>query len=457
MTAASSRCARFAFVLGCLGLSGIALAQAPGAAPSLSADDLARAQNPVWMRGAGLDRVDGELWAAGPGYKAHFRSGSVEITPPLGQDAPRSLPLVFALESIDLGATRVLTASGAVEPVQDGQSARYVHGGGIVERYDARVDGLEQSFVLDERPQGAGDLVVRGRASTELVPEAKGAGLFFRAAGLDGDRGLEYGGVTGIDANGRRMPGSVTWLGDAIELRLPAAFVATAAFPLTIDPVIGGTFSVANQFNTFFADPDVAFHLATPTYLVTFERVWSATDFDVYAQRVSVEGNLVGAQILLETSIFNLALNPTVAICSPSGSFLVAWQQSSNVNGPFDLVAKSVSASTGLQSLPVTLNTVAAGSTIDPDAGGSAVGAAASVFVFWTQLGANPGIHYARVDVPASGAPSLNGKYQLSADPNDSKPTVSKYRLNAHLVAWQRFYSTPAPGDHDLFHAVVGT
>ena len=117
----------------------------------------------------GVARADGRTWGLGPDYKCAFRAGGIEFTPALGPGAPRNLPLGYRLESVSRGGALHFSASGASAPVAGDTEVRYGHPGGVVERYELRREGVEQSFVFPEPPPGAGELVVRGRLQTCLL------------------------------------------------------------------------------------------------------------------------------------------------------------------------------------------------------------------------------------------------------------------------------------------------
>jgi hypothetical protein len=104
------------------------------------------------------------------------------------------------------GADLILSAGKDLPRVEiAGRTAVLARSATIRERYEARAEGLEQSFEFLAAPGGRGDLIVRGRISTELGAErcADGSLRF----GLPGVGGVSVGTVTGIDALGRKRRG----------------------------------------------------------------------------------------------------------------------------------------------------------------------------------------------------------------------------------------------------------
>ena len=180
-----------------------------------------------------LHREADVLRGGGPEYAVVFDRRGLEFTPALGSRAPRNHPFRFTLESIDRGGASILSIDQrGAEPRQHGTTASYQRSPAIVERYDLGPDGVELSFVFRDPLPGSGDLVVRGRIATELTPAATGQfedGVSFE---LQGVGGVHVGAVTGIDAAGRRTPGSLRCDGAHLELVLPARFVDTATYPL---------------------------------------------------------------------------------------------------------------------------------------------------------------------------------------------------------------------------------
>jgi hypothetical protein len=410
------------------------------AGPALS--DAQRA--PRALANVGMQHEDGALWAVGATYKARFDASGVMIVPPLGAAAPRSLPLWLDLQSVALGDAQLLDASAAVTPVMQGLTAVYAHAAGVQERYEARVEGLEQSFVISALPAASGDLVVRVGFASELAPRADGIGLFFDdGRGL----GLRVGGVTGIDANGERCAGTLELAGGAIELRLPASFVATAALPLVVDPLIGGADTIYSADDS--ADADASYDVTFDDYLVVFERQWSATDVDVYGQRISAAGTLVGGTILFETTITNVATDPAVANCNESNKWLCVWQQDDG--GDDNIFGRACNASDGTLGSAFGIGNTTA-SEVDPDVGGEEALGFDEVMVVWD----GDGIRAARVTLPAAGSSGLTSLHTITTDTDDTAPKISNSggAPGNYVVVWERFF-TGTPGDNDIYGAVI--
>ena len=103
---------------------------------------------PVHTRVTGPDEPAYGLWAAGDGYKASFHDG-MRFVPVLGRSYPHNQPFAWRTTSVQVGTRELLT--GAEPTLTHGDwRVEYAHGA-VVEAYDVRRNGLEQSFVLAER------------------------------------------------------------------------------------------------------------------------------------------------------------------------------------------------------------------------------------------------------------------------------------------------------------------
>ncbi|MEM7203283.1 MAG: hypothetical protein AAF628_23675 [Planctomycetota bacterium] len=347
--------------------SSLAFAQVPETGAESLADRLAPPvplSSDDWVA---VSDTDGRTIGAAAGYKAYFDRGSVDVIPVLGDRAPRNQPLRLRLESIRRGGTLIHEAAPANRAPRGalrGDVVSYARGTDIVERYHVRSDGVEQSFVFARPLAGSGDLVVRLAIDTEMVAPAgdRQHTMDFRATDLGG---VHIGAVTGIDATGARTPGHLNFDGGHLELVLPGAFVDRAAYPLVLDPLIGGFDSLGISFDDF--DSDLAYNLANDVWMGTFELRASATDYDVFAQRVDANGQKLGGVISIANGA-GLQYKASIGNCAAQNRFLICWQDDSGASA--DIYGRSVDASTGTPDgiVPVEVN---AAEDTDPDVGGN--------------------------------------------------------------------------------------
>lgn len=179
---------------------------------------------------------DGLVWVRGRDFRASFGAGGFSFYPVLGSDAPRELPVHFAVSSVRIGKSAIPTLATPAEAL--GQVITIDHGS-MREVHHLGLDAIEQTFVFDELPSG-GDLEVDLRVTTELEVHSNGRGdLRF----VDPELGhVSYGAAFVLDAAGRRAPIAREWHGQGIRLTVPASFLETATFPVKIDPPISASF-----------------------------------------------------------------------------------------------------------------------------------------------------------------------------------------------------------------------
>jgi hypothetical protein len=228
------------------------------------------------------DPGDPGIWTSGPDYKASFHDGFT-FYPVLGTSYPRNLPLRWTTAAITAGGSSILSTTPLAHVASDWRYT-YVHGD-VREVYDVRPEGVEQSFVFPQRPVAAGDLVIRGRITTELHCAATAAAhqaLLFRDE--QGNPIVRYGEAFAIDALGRRCDVSTAFDGEHVTLTVSAAWLAQAQFPLTVDPLTTAV-TLPNVIGQTVATCDVGQQGETTTRNVMFaySRIVSASDRDVFA------------------------------------------------------------------------------------------------------------------------------------------------------------------------------
>ncbi len=218
------------------------------------------------------------VWGAGQNYKVSFH-GSPTFVPYLGADYPHNQPLTWHLESVTAGGDELLTGDA---PTRSHSGCRYEYRyGAVTEAYDVRLDGLEQSFVIAQRPSSAGDLVVSMRVAghmepTEFFSDEHRAAVFADAQGAELVR---YGEAFIVDATGNKQPIGTTIAGDIICLRVPASMIANAKFPLTVDPL---TTPIQINAGAAILTTDVVRTDRTDRVCLTYTRAVSSADSDCW-------------------------------------------------------------------------------------------------------------------------------------------------------------------------------
>ncbi len=376
----------------------------------------------ILRRAAGVNRVGGELVGGGPDYEVRFDRRGFEFVPALGSRARRTFALRFELESYGRrhgGVARV----GLAEPLLDGRTVRYTRPG-IVESYETRSEGVEQSFTFDALPPGAGALIVRGRLATELpLASATADGVRFESTGLGG---VTIGKVVGIDARGERADGALRFDRGTLELSLPGDFVARAALPLVLDPLVGAAFNPASGFDD--EDPDVAYDATNDEYLVVWQRVFGAASVGIRAQRVDSAGGLLGSFLTIRSAAFN-ATRPRVANVNLRDAFLVVWAEDN------DIVGTSVAAGGGAVGSAITIAAEAA-TPSEHDIGGEAATTDDDAIVVWA---AGTTARAAQFQMSSTGTLSAFGTTDISSGGSFMTSIAISSNGGAsgrHLVSW---------------------
>ncbi len=307
---------------------------------------------------SGLQPSARGLRAGGAAYRAEFAAGERRFEPALGRLAPTTSRVSLAPQAMRRGEQALSLLRPQALPQQRERCATFAHDGGVEERFDVRPEGLALSWHFPQPLAGDGDLVVRYAVASSLgAPVSSSDGLRF--GGEHG--GVHIGGVTGIDARGRSVPGSLQWVEGGIELSLPDAFLDSAAYPIVLDPLIGTWFPVSSGLTFDDGEPDAAYDATTNRFLVVWRRTFSATDSDVRGQLVTAGGSLVGGTIFFGSS--GVVSPPRVANLGVRDRFVAAWSQLAA--GTSSVEFQAVEAGSGALGFATTV----ASSTTDQFAG----------------------------------------------------------------------------------------
>ena len=158
--------------------------------------------------------------------------------------------------------------------VDDGAGAlSFWRAPGFEEHYIPRGDGVEQNFTFDEPIAGTGDLVftcdVSHHGLTAAPPHpGRNGGISFLAAG-GGAFAARYGQVVVRDSASHGISVEPELIGEkTIRFAIPETFLNTAAFPITVDPLIGGDFFITPENATGVHAPAVV--AGTNNFLVAW-------------------------------------------------------------------------------------------------------------------------------------------------------------------------------------------
>jgi len=263
---------------------------------------------------------DGSLWTRGASYKARFDSSGATYYPYFGPSAPHDYAHSLSPDRVTVGGIP-LAFERSASAVRDGDHVA-LNRGAFVESYDVALDSVEQTFVFDSLPRG-GDLMVHIPVASELDASASVDGIEFRS-----ELGrVVYGRATAVDARGRRAELATELEDGAITWRVDAGFLASATFPLVVDPLVTTIFFPSSPNNDDFS-ADVTSETLTAGWLVVWEERFSSTDSDVYCKYFDSAGQSVAnATIDFTTTTWT---RPRCAELSNWETFLVV---AGSVNG----------------------------------------------------------------------------------------------------------------------------
>ena len=283
---------------------------------------------------------DGGIWVRGERYKLGLAAAGATFQPLFGPRAPRDFPLRLALVGV--------AAGGLEQPLEPGawhrEADHFARSRGLVQECWRCQPAQAQQFFVVQRPTVAGALSLRIAAETDLVGDAAGPGVTFRAGGL-GE--VHYSDAVVIDAAGQRLAVPVEWASGELRVTVPAGFAAGAAWPIVVDPFLH-TVSIEATVSDV-EDPRVTIDPATGTVLVVAEEWLSATDADIVCKRYSNAEPPVLLDTVYAANTTQLTHNPDVACLAAQGQFMVAWHNTAfqgTFTGQFEQRSRQVGSTT---------------------------------------------------------------------------------------------------------------
>lgn len=365
-----------------------------------------------------VDRPDGAggaLWARGADYKASFAGDRWSFVARPATALATAQPLNLRLASARLGGEALMLEAAAVA-VQEGNCVHLQHGA-VRETVELRSRAVEQTFTFAELPR-RGELVLTIDLDTSLVGEQFGAGLRFTGDGTD----VRYSGAIAIDADGDRIAATTQLVGDHVEIRVPASFVATADLPLVIDPLVNsanvtsGTVDVGN--------PDVVYVPATGEWIATYQEIFAAGDWDCWVQRMSSTFQPVGARVAIDFTS-NSFFRPRIAHLRYYGQSMVVGEVRFGTN-PVKVRGRIVGNALALTTGQFDIATSTQDELV-PDVGADSYNGTGYFSVVWEHAysGTDHDIHARQVD---SGG-TLRGTAPTLIDTStfyEANPTISK-------------------------------
>ena len=290
---------------------------------------------------------DGRLSAQAEGWRFEFGQGELAVS---AQDSSWTYRFQGSR-----GGIRALSISTLPEQTAP-SSLEYRHAEGIVERYLVKSRGIEQQFVLPG-PYAGGDVLLTGSVVTDLVPDKTSSfeGIAFQR---NGETALFYGEAKAVDAAGRTALLEERWADGELTIVVPAAFLASAGFPVLVDPYIGGR-AIVDAAVDLAQNPAVATTAAFQALAV-----WSTdatSPKSIRGRIIGPRGNTIVGPIAVVNE-FSLAgttyTKPRVAWSPADGVWVVAAEgHGSGIANPDFIQVNKVDTS-GTKTTGINLNAV---------------------------------------------------------------------------------------------------
>ncbi len=379
---------------------------------------------------------DGALWVRGADYKASFDATGATYYPIFGADMPRHFPIRMSLARAESGSQSIALAAGSA-PVRDGDRIT-IDRGVVDEVYEIGLRGIEQTFVVESRPQG--DLKLSVALDTELPVTETADGLVY-----ENEYGrVQYGRAFVRESNGTKRSVPTRRVAGGVEIEVDAAYLATADFPLVVDPFVSQFGMTQTSMHQQYAD--IAYDATSNTFMVVFEEVVTPADRDVRTITLDGTGNNIVVTSYVDTTTQDWE-RPSVGNLNASNKFLVAASVGSypGFTQPglqFRMVAaRGCNASTPSVWLPSSLVTsleVGLNNRYDVSVGGDELASGTSYFlVTWSEAVSGGATIMARrvnesfVNMPNFVTVSTTGGAVL--------PAVSKHNNHSRWsIAWER-------------------
>lgn len=382
------------------------------------------------------------FWVRGSDYKARFAPQGTTYIPLLGPKAEHRPELTLGVPSLQAGLEAIALQQD-VAPEGSATEVRFERGP-LTEWYRLSPEGIEQLFTF-EHPPGAGPLTVTIPVHCDLEPTENNGGLAFH----NEFGGVHYGSATVLDAAGTSLALETRWLGSAIEITVPEAFLANAQWPVTIDPLI--TTMLVDAWNEDLLYPDIAYDPTSNTVLIVYEEVTGPGDRDVYWRLVTPT---TGA--IVDSNYFDLTTDdwgrPRVAQNTLAGAYLIVAEHDL---GTFQNVGyRVVDSSAGTQGMILGVDATEFVSNQTPDVGGETFPTGSSYwYVTWVQENTSGARRVMATRVDQAGVCTFDGLVLSSLSTQVFRPAISNNAKETSL--WDVVWESGPSGARNVHGAMV--
>jgi len=389
---------------------------------------------------------DGRIWARGQNYKASFGVEGFTYVPFLGSDAPRAYPVAFTVGSMTVNGVPVAFNAAAVPSVQ-GMRVSF-NRGAFTEVYDLAPSGIEQSFIITQPVSG--ELAFHVATATDLRPSAHGDRIEFA-----NERGMvNYSQAIAVDARQTRTTLDTRLTAGGISIKVPAATVASAAWPLVVDPVISTVGVETGSILTRAAD--VAYEPSLNRYAISYVEEFSAVDHDVYSVLHNADGSQIAASTAtIDVSTTNWA-NARTASKNDGDLFLTVAAVGAAPTRIIRGRTRAAGSTTVSAPIDISENFVGSGDKHSPDVGGDPFAGSGTFWLVVWQRDLSDADHDIHGRLVAGTATTSGGTIFIdnSGASVDDRPAISNScgGTGLWMIAWDRAFT---PTDHDIRGATV--
>lgn len=386
------------------------------------------------------------LWVRGANYKLRFEAGRASFVPFLASHAPRNFPIDLSVRRATVGGQPLRLGADA-RPHATDLRVEFDHGA-FTERWDLAPRSVEQSFVFDSLAR-RGELALELDVTTELAARTTADGFeFFNDFGH-----ALYGRAVALDASGARLELATELRDGLLRFTVPASFVARAALPLVIDPVLASFGIEATPTDTL--SPDVTYDTAGTAILYCWEEIFSASDHDVWADAYDPAGNPLYRGEWIDATATYWG-RPRSASNGATNRFLIVAHTINTTTGRVEVWGRTRSVTSTLISAQFKILGNAGYDVLYPDVGGDPYPTGPSYFLVAYEriyaAGVDQDVNARLVTANATLQGGVIGVDQ-SVNTYDIDISVSKSNSSdAWNLAWQR--ASPA-GGNDILGARV--
>jgi hypothetical protein len=307
---------------------------------------------------------------------------------------------------------------------------------GLVEHWQTRREGIEVAWILQKRPVGDGSLVIEMVATgLDLVSMTTNAAHY----GSNGAGRVRLSGATAVDAAGKRCALAMKADSGRIVYELPSKFLASATYPLAVDPTVSAEFGIDNPVYVPTAGNQKSPSIASDgnNYFVVWDDDRISSDYTedyryVYGARVSPTGALLDLNGIYISTVSHAGDSGYPSVAWNGHSFLVVWVDHRNTSA--DIYGARVD-SNGVVLDPASIGI---GTSANSDWEPSVASDGNNFLVVWEN---GAGIFGARV----SSAGSV-------LDPAGIAISVSAYEQHEPSVAWNGSNFLVVWGDWSIDH-----